>query len=110
FDVAARGEILLSSGMEARTRHVFDQYIRNTSADARTKIVCCTPAPEQGGLRKAARTMSADWPSPVNGQPSVARRMAGFMALWLIIMGSGLKDLPMGLAASLAASWVSLRL
>jgi multicomponent Na+:H+ antiporter subunit E len=54
--------------------------------------------------------MSADGPSPVSGQPSMARRVAGFMVLWLIIMGPGLKDLPMGLLASLAASWVSLRL
>lgn len=54
--------------------------------------------------------MSAKRDLTGNGQPSMIRRGAGFMILWLVIMGPGLKDLPMGLLASLAASWASLRL
>jgi multicomponent Na+:H+ antiporter subunit E len=54
--------------------------------------------------------MSAARALPESGQPSMARRVAGFAILWLIIMGPELKDLAMGLLAALAASWVSLRL
>lgn len=34
-------------------------------------------------------------------------RGAGFLALWLILMGTALKDLPIGLVAAAAAAWTS---
>lgn len=34
-------------------------------------------------------------------------RGAGFLALWLILMGPALKDLPVGIVAAAAAAWTS---
>ncbi|GAU81777.1 hypothetical protein BIWAKO_01678 [Bosea sp. BIWAKO-01] len=43
------------------------------------------------------------------GTPLLARltRGLGFLALWLILMGPALKDLPIGLIAAAAATWTS---
>ena len=41
---------------------------------------------------------------------SAAMRSTGFLLVWLILAGSGPADLPAGVAAALAATWVSLRL
>ena len=34
-------------------------------------------------------------------------RGAGFLALWLVLMGPALKDLPVGIVAAAAAAWTS---
>jgi multicomponent Na+:H+ antiporter subunit E len=41
---------------------------------------------------------------------SAALRSTGFLLVWLILAGSNPADLPAGVAAALAATWVSLRL
>ncbi|MBN9446852.1 MAG: Na+/H+ antiporter subunit E, partial [Bosea sp.] len=34
-------------------------------------------------------------------------RGAGFLALWLVLMGPAMKDLPVGVVAAAAAAWTS---
>jgi multicomponent Na+:H+ antiporter subunit E len=41
---------------------------------------------------------------------NVALRSTGFLLVWLILAGASPADLPAGVAAALAATWVSLRL
>jgi multicomponent Na+:H+ antiporter subunit E len=41
---------------------------------------------------------------------SAAIRSTGFLLVWLILTGDSPADLPVGVAAALAATWVSLRL
>jgi multicomponent Na+:H+ antiporter subunit E len=42
--------------------------------------------------------------------PAVLLRAAGFLALWLVLAGVALADLPAAAVAVVAATWVSLRL
>jgi multicomponent Na+:H+ antiporter subunit E len=42
--------------------------------------------------------------------PAVLLRGAGFLALWLVLAGLNLSDLPAAVVAVIAATWVSLRL
>ncbi|MGH6902123.1 MAG: hypothetical protein ACREIR_05230, partial [Geminicoccaceae bacterium] len=42
--------------------------------------------------------------------PAAIMRGAGFLLLWLVIIGAGTSDLAVGLVSAAAASWASLRL
>ncbi|CAH1672023.1 MULTISPECIES: Na+/H+ antiporter subunit E [unclassified Chelatococcus] len=39
--------------------------------------------------------------------PRLFRRGIGFLALWMVLIGPALKDLPVGLVAAAAATWAS---
>jgi multicomponent Na+:H+ antiporter subunit E len=54
-------------------------------------------------------SLAPHWWSPARAA-SAAVRMTGFVGLWLAIAGTGVRDLPAGLATAAAATWVSLRL
>jgi multicomponent Na+:H+ antiporter subunit E len=54
--------------------------------------------------------MSAGAGSTTATLSAIPTRTIIFLALWLIVMGPALKDLPMGVAAALAAAWSSLPL
>jgi multicomponent Na+:H+ antiporter subunit E len=62
------------------------------------------------GFARWIGLLSGPIDSPVVGLPRVwAARAAFFLAFWLMISGWALADLPVGLAAVVGATWVSLR-